>query len=178
MVAAAATAFVATSMPASATDDWVDELRLGVYDHSTQLFGTRHETSDPDINAEALFKSPDWLSWAAGPRPMIGANINTGGGTSIGYAGLAWDWNFTDALFLEGTFGGAIHDGNTSGSTGAGRDRNNYGCRVMFHETASVGWRFDEHNSLMLTADHMSNASLCSSNPGLTDVGVQYGYKF
>ena len=178
--ALAAGALVALSVPALAGDNLVDEVRLGVYDHSSPMFQTRHETTDPDINAEALFKSPDWLSWAWSPRPMIGANINTGGGTSIGYAGLAWDWNFTQSMFLEGSFGGAIHNGNTSGPSGGGnpRDRNNYGCRVMFHESASLGYRFDENVSVMLTVDHMSNASLCNENPGLTDAGVRLGYSF
>lgn len=175
--AAAAGALVAMSMPASAGDDWIDEVRLGVYDHNTPAFGTRHETSNPDINAEALFNSPDWLSWAFAPRPIVGANISTGGGTSIGYAGLAWTWDFTPSLFLEGSFGGAIHNGHTSEPTGS-RDRNNYGCRVMFHESASLGYRLTSSTSVMLTVDHMSNASLCDSNPGLTDAGVRLGYAF
>jgi len=131
--AAAATALVTMAVPASA-NDWIDELRVGVYDHAT--FGTSHETDNPDINGEVLFKSPDWLSWAFAPRPMIGANINTGGGTSIAYAGLAWTFNLTDAVFVEGTFGGAVHNGETSGVNGPGRDRMNYGCRAMFHESA------------------------------------------
>jgi lipid A 3-O-deacylase len=178
MTAAAVGALVAMSMPALAGDKLVDEVRLGVYDHNSKSFGTRHETSNPDINAEALFTSPTWLSWAFAPRPIVGANINTGGGTSIGYAGLAWTWDFTHSLFLEGSFGGAIHNGNTSGPTGSMRDRNNYGCRVMFHESASLGYRFDENVSLMLTVDHMSNASMCDVNPGLTDAGVRLGYSF
>ncbi|HUD51596.1 acyloxyacyl hydrolase [Parvibaculum sp.] len=176
--ALAATAFMGVSAPASATDNWIDELRVGVYDHASDAFGSSHETNNPDINAEALFASPDWLSWAGAPRPMIGANLNTGGGTSIAYAGLAWDYYFTDAIFVEGTFGGAIHNGETSGNNGPDRDRMNYGCRAMFHESASLGYNFDGHSSLMLTIDHMSNASLCDENPGLTDIGVRYGFKF
>ncbi|HEX7775666.1 MAG TPA: acyloxyacyl hydrolase [Parvibaculum sp.] len=175
MAAAAASMLIGLSLPAMAAEPWIDEVRLGVYDHDTNLAQSRHETSDPDINAQVLLKSPDFLSWAWAPRPLIGANINTGNGTSIAYLALAWDYSFTDALFVEGSFGGAIHNGETDHETPSKLD---LGCRVMFHETASLGWRFDEHNSLMLTADHMSNASLCSPNPGLTDIGVQYGYKF
>ena len=178
MIAGVAGVLVAMSMPAMAGDSLVDEVRLGVYEHNTPMFGTRHETNSPDLNAEALFKSPDWLSWAYAPRPIIGANINTGGGTSIGYAGLAWTWDFARSFFLEGSFGGALHNGHTSGPSGGVRDRNNYGCRVMFHEGASVGYRFDSHVSVMFAVDHMSNASLCSTNPGLTDAGVRVGYSF
>ncbi|MEN6544138.1 acyloxyacyl hydrolase [Parvibaculum sp.] len=172
--AMAATAFMALCAPTQAAD-WVDELRVGVYDHNTDLFATRHETSNPDINAEVLFKTPTFLEWAWAPRPIIGANINTGNGTSIAYAGLAWDYDFTKSLFVEGTFGGAIHNGETDHETST---KLNLGCRAMFHESASIGYRFDEHSSLMLTVDHMSNASLCDANPGLTDIGVRYGFKF
>lgn len=173
--ALAATAFIGVSAPASA-NDWIDELRVGAYDHDSNLAATRHETSRPDINGEVLFKSPDWLSWAFAPRPMIGTNVSTGGGTSIAYAGLAWTFDLTDALFIEGTFGGAIHNGHTSEHEDS--DRRNYGCRAMFHESASVGYRFTDSVSLMLTIDHMSNASLCDSNPGLTDAGARLGFKF
>jgi lipid A 3-O-deacylase len=175
MAAAAASMLIGVSLPAMADEPWIDEVRLGVYDHDSNLAASRHETSNPDINGQILLKSPDFLSWAGAPRPLIGTNINTGNGTSIAYLALAWDYNFTDALFVEGSFGGAIHNGETEHETPSKLD---LGCRVMFHETASIGWRFDEHNSLMLTADHMSNASLCHANPGLTDIGIQYGYKF
>lgn len=175
LAAVAASALVGMNMPAMAGEGPVDEVRLGIYDHNTSLFGSHHETNDPDINAEILFKSPSWLEWAFAPRINLGANINTGGGTSIAYTGLTWDYDFTDAFFVEGSFGGAIHNGETDTQTAS---KLNLGCRVMFHENASLGYRITANSSVMLTVDHMSNASLCSSNPGLTDVGIRYGYRF
>lgn len=175
LAAAALGAVCAFSLPAMAGDGIIDEARIGVYDHNSNLTATRHETSDPDVNVELLFKSPSWLQWAAKPRINIGANINTGNGTSIAYTGLVWDYNFTDAFFIEGGFGGAIHNGETSKETPS---KLNLGCRVMFHENASLGYRVTSNSSLMLTIDHMSNASLCSPNPGLTGVGIRYGYTF
>lgn len=175
---AAACLAAAMSMAATTTqadDKWIDEIRVGVYDHNSNLAASRHETNNPDINAEVLFASPDWLSWAFAPRPQLGANINTGSGTSIAYAGLAWDFTIVSGLFIEGSFGGAVHDGETRHQTS---NKLNLGCRAMFHESASIGWHFDDHSSLMATIDHMSNASLCDANPGLTDVGVRYGYSF
>jgi len=166
---------VAMCMPASADEKWIDEVRVGLYDHNSNLISSRDETSNPDINVEVLFPSPDWLSWAFAPRPQLGANINTGNGTSIAYAGLAWDYTIVGGLFIEGSFGGAVHNGRTDRETSNKLD---LGCRAMFHENASVGWHFDDHSSLMATIDHMSNASLCDNNPGLTDFGVRYGYSF
>lgn len=175
LAAAAACALVGVSLPAQAGDGIVDEVRLGIYDHNTNLFGTRHETDNPDINAEILFKSPSWLAWAASPRINLGTNINTGNGTSIAYTGLTWTYDFAPAWFVEGSFGGAIHNGETSKQTSS---KLNLGCRVMFHENASLGYRITDNSSLMLTVDHMSSASLCSPNPGLTDIGLRYGFRF
>ncbi|MCE9648547.1 MAG: acyloxyacyl hydrolase [Parvibaculum sp.] len=175
LAAAAACALVGLNAPAMAGDGPVDEVRLGIYDHNSSLFASRHETSNPDINAEILFKAPSWLEWMAQPRINLGANINTGNGTSIAYTGLTWDYNFTEAWFIEGSFGGAIHNGETDKQTASKLD---LGCRVMFHENASLGYRVTANSSVMLTVDHMSNASLCSPNPGLTDIGIRYGYTF
>lgn len=175
LAAAAACALFGISAPAQAGDGIVDEVRLGIYDHNTDLFGTRHETDSPDINAEILFKSPSWLDWAYSPRINLGANVNTDDGTSIAYTGLTWTYDFAPAWFVEGSFGGAIHNGETSKQTASKLD---LGCRVMFHENASIGYRVTENSSLMLTVDHMSSASLCSPNPGLTDIGLRYGFRF
>ncbi|MES1989974.1 MAG: acyloxyacyl hydrolase [Pseudomonadota bacterium] len=180
----ALSSILALSAPAIAADSGtgtntgkniVSEVRLGLYDHESELFGDRYETSDPDVNVEILFNAPDWLAWMANPRLNIGADINTGSGTSIGYGGLVWTYDVTDALFIEGAFGGAIHDGETDRPTA---DQMDLGCRVMFHESASIGYRVSDNTSVMVTVDHMSNAGLCSSNPGITNAGVRLGYTF
>ncbi|MGB5092316.1 MAG: acyloxyacyl hydrolase [Parvibaculum sp.] len=160
---------------AASAGDVVNEVRLGVYDHDSSIFRSRHEPDEPDINAEVLFNTPDFLRWMAAPRPHLGTTINTGGGTSMAYAGLTWDYFFNDAIFIEGSFGGAIHNGETDRSTA---DSRNYGCAVNFHENASLGYSFDGKSSLMLTLEHMSNANICDDNDGLSNIGIRYGYKF
>jgi len=174
MLAAAAICAVpsAVTVPAQAGDT---EFRLGIYDHDTNLFGTRKESKKPDINLEALFRSPDWLAWAGSPRPRIGATINTGHGTSIGYAGLAWTWNVTEAFFLEAGAGGAVHNGELNNTN---KRKRAFGCRANFHQNLSVGFRLNESHSIMLTGEHMSNASLCRENQGITNVGLRYGISF
>jgi len=151
------------------------EFRLGIYDHDSKLFASRHETNSPDVNLEALFRSPAWLAWAGAPRPRIGATINTGHGTSIGYAGLAWTWDVTDMFFLEGGFGGAVHNGELNNTA---KRKRAFGCRANFHENLSAGFRINESNSIMLTVEHMSNASLCDENQGITNIGLRYGISF
>lgn len=168
-------ALMSLSAPVMAGNSFIDEMRVGVYDHNSNLTGSRYETSDPDINLEVLFKSPEWLQWMAQPRINIGANVNTGNGTSSLYSGLVWDYDFTQTFFIEGGFGAAIHNGETNVKTATKVD---LGCRVLFHENVSLGYRVTANSSVMLTMDHMSNAGLCDPNPGMTDVGVRYGYTF
>lgn len=174
LAAVAATALICAGAPASA-EDFISEVRLGVMDHDSSMFHDSHETSDPDINFELRFASPDFLSWAFAPRPLIGGSINTGDGTSIGYAGLGWTFDLTDAFFIDLTFGGAVHDGATNGKTPTSND---FGCRTQFHESASIGYRFDKSNAVMLSVEHMSNAGLCDANEGLTNTGLRYAYTF
>ena len=52
------------------------------------------------------------------------------------------------------------------------------GCRGAFREAASVGVRITPQLSVLGTLEHLSNAGLCSSNRGLSTVGVRVGYSF
>lgn len=174
LAAAAAVLALMCTQPALA-DGPITEFRIGIMDHDTGLYRQTHETNDPDINLEVRFVSPGFLSWAFSPQPVIGTDINTGSGTSLAYAGLGWNFYLTDAVFIDFTLGGAIHNGETKTKTA---DSRAYGCRLNFHESFSLGYSFDEKNSIMLSTDHMSNASLCDENPGLSNLGIRYAYKF
>ncbi|MFC7398589.1 acyloxyacyl hydrolase [Chelatococcus sp. GCM10030263] len=110
------------------------------------------------------------------PRFHVGGSANTAGQTSFAYAGFTWTVPITQALFVEATFGGAIHNGETGEFVG--RDHSALGCSPLFRESASIGWRFDEHWSVMATIEHLSNAGLCEQNRGLTNVGARIGYSF
>jgi hypothetical protein len=110
------------------------------------------------------------------PRFHVGGSANTAGQTSFAYAGFTWTVPITQALFVEATFGGAIHNGETGEIVGSNHSA--LGCSPLFRESASVGWRFDEHWSVMATIEHLSNAGLCEQNRGLTNVGARIGYSF
>ncbi|WP_222182845.1 acyloxyacyl hydrolase [Geminicoccus harenae] len=149
------------------------EVRAGVYAHD--LTGPAHERDGVDLNGEILFKSPGFLAWAFAPRPRLGGTVSTNGGTSLAYADLGWTIGLTDRIFADLSIGGAIHDGSLGGSSS---DENAYGCRVNFHETLSLGYRVAPAVSVMLSAEHMSNAGLCDKNDGLTNLGIRLGYGF
>jgi hypothetical protein len=110
------------------------------------------------------------------PRPHVGALASTNGGTSQIYAGLTWDVPVTERLFLEATFGGAVHDGETERrpvQTGP-----ELGCPVSFRESIGIGVRLTDNWRVLASVDHSSHAGLCGVNDGLTHAGVSVGYRF
>ncbi|CAH1648444.1 acyloxyacyl hydrolase [Chelatococcus asaccharovorans] len=110
------------------------------------------------------------------PRFHVGGSANTAGATSFAYAGFTWTVPITAQLFVEASFGGAVHNGKTGDDVGPNRAA--LGCSPLFRESASVGWRFDEHWSLLATIEHLSNGGLCEQNRGLTNVGARVAYSF
>lgn len=151
----------------------IDEIRGGFYAHD--VAGPAHEDDNVDLNAEILFDSPTFLSWAFEPRPRLGGTLSGNGGTSLVYLDLGWTIDFTETVFLDFSVGGAVHDGELDSNA---RNENSYGCRANFHESISLGYRFSTAWSAMITAEHMSNAWLCEPNDGLTNVGARIAYSF
>ncbi len=155
---------------------WLSEFRLGILAHNIGPIASAREDG-AQINAELRFKPPPLFEYILSPRPHIGASINTAGDTSFLYLGLTWTWNITDALFLDLSFGGTIHDGWLT-SHEPEPDRRLMGSRLLFRESLELGYRFLDHHSLSLMLDHVSNAGLLHKNQGNDDVGLRYGYRF
>ena len=157
-----------------------DEFRLGVFAHDLDGNGQRREDG-ANINAELLFAAPQidfgnpLANFFFTPRPHIGASVNSSGGTSSAYAGFTWELPIYGPIFVEGTFGGAIHNGETKL---VDPNMQPLGCRALFRESASIGADISENMRLLATINHMSNSGLCDLNPGITDVGVSLGYRF
>ena len=81
--------------------------------------------------------------------------------------------------FVEASFGGAVHNGNTQSNLALiPVDRSALGCSPLFRESGSVGYRLSQNWSVMATIEHLSNAGICSQNRGLTNVGARLGYTF
>lgn len=156
----------------------ITEIRGGVF--AANLEENIDEQAETFVNGEVLFRrlsgryDDPILDILLRPRPHVGFELTPDeGGTQIVYAGVTWEVPLGDRIFVEASFGGAIHDGPTDGN-----DPNSYGCAVNFRESASLGFNLDNNWRLMLTVDHMSNGGLCDQNQGITNAGVRLGYRW
>ncbi|KAB2851453.1 MAG: acyloxyacyl hydrolase [Hyphomicrobiaceae bacterium] len=154
------------------------EIRFGAVEQNVE--GTRNENG-LSINGELLIalsnrlRQRSLLEELLQPRILLGGLLNTDRHTSLIYLGLAWELPIDERLFIEWTFGGAIHDGPLSTSDPANVAA--FGCRANFYESASAGINIDSHWRLLVTVQHMSNNKWCDPNAGLTNVGVRLGYR-
>ena len=156
----------------------ISEARLGVYYHNMEDYG---ETGI-DLNAEILFNElpgsygNPFLDFILKPRPHIGADLNLDGNTSFAYAGFSWTAEIFGPVFIEGVFGGALHNGETG--NGNYPNRADMGCAWAFHEAVSIGVTLQDEWRVMGTLEHFSNAGLCDRNSGITNAGVRVGKLF
>jgi lipid A 3-O-deacylase len=168
-------------VPAGAQTKLIDEFKIGGLAHDVTFLG-RHVEGGADVNIEVLFTPPDILRIIGSPRPHIGADINTSGNTTDGYFGLTWGitliqslFGAGDGVFVNGSLGGAIHDGYID-SAPAGRKR--LGSRILFRESAELGYQLTPNTSISAIVDHISNANLGNHNAGITSAGARLGVKF
>ena len=165
----------------SAPGQIIDEVKLGALGHDVGFLGDNIEHG-PDVNAEVLFVSPDFLSIIGSPRPHIGGDINTAGETSDAYFGLTWGVSLIqnllrpgDYIFANGSLGGAYQDGFIDNAP-IGRKR--LGSPVLFRESAELGYQITPMVSVSAILDHISNANLAQHNAGITSAGGRVGFKF
>jgi len=152
----------------------LSEVRVGALVHDQGPF-TSNEEDGYDGNLELLFVSPHFLEAIWSPRPHLGVSVNSDGDTSQAYFGLTWEWSFAGSWFAGFSFGGAVHDGETTTNK---TDRKELGCHLLFRESVEGGYRFGGRHSVSLFLDHISNAKLCDANEGLENWGLRYGYSF
>lgn len=185
VVALALAVFAGRAMAQGAYDFGIDEVRGGLFFHSVDhappsaFLGLIDTSRLEDVNVELLFRPFDLgdLNWLGAIRPHLGATVNFGGLESQVYGGLSWTHHIFDGpVFIEASFGAALHNGALSGATLPAR---NLGCSALFRESGSIGVDVSEQASVMLTVEHSSHAGLCGANNyGITNLGVRAGWKF
>lgn len=156
----------------------LDEVRAGILAHDV----AHKEQGSVDAAFELLSSrlpvhtGSVFADFLLGPRLHLGTTVNLEGKTSHVFAGVTWTAHLTERFFVEGAFGGALHNGEQRarpGRTGLGD------CAVTFREWGGVGVAFSPQWSLIAGVEHLSHAGLCGRvNDGLTNVGAKLGYKF
>lgn len=161
------------------------EIRGGILAHDTGFLleaGPRHDVYA--INAEVLFPSPDFLSFAYDPRPKVGISLAPDAdGISTIYAGLNWDIPVYGNWYVMAGVGGSLNNADrlTEADLQPGETKDTFrlvGCHALFHLSAGFGYRVTEDVSIQFYGDHISNANLCDNNEGLDQWGVRLGYAF
>jgi lipid A 3-O-deacylase len=165
--------------PAPAPAGILSEFRFGL--SAQDPWGPEGNDGSANLTGEILFAKPftasDLFTSYFIPRPHVGGSVNFDGRTSFAYAGLTWTFDITPSLFVEGSFGGAVHNGKKEVFDSTS-DRQALGCSPLFRESGSVGVRLSANWNLMATVEHLSNAGACSENRGLTNIGARVGYSF
>jgi lipid A 3-O-deacylase len=165
--------------PTHSSFRWMDEVRAGAYVHSPGYTEGNTLSLSGELLTSRLpvgFSNPI-ASFVFGPRLNVGFTANVQGYTSFVYTGFTWTYDVTDSIFLETSFGGGVHNGELEPPVP--QDRLKLGCRALFREGATLGYRLSEHWSVMASVEHLSHAGLCSSyNNGITTAGGRIGYRF
>ena len=147
------------------------EIKFGLMQHDFDTkFGHRHEKGQ-NIIVEYLFdKMQNYLR----AFPHIGASINNRGFTSNIYTGLTWQFDMKDMIVVEVTLGASINNAERLES----KKKRALGSKLLFRESFSVGYLINKAHSVSIMIDHISSADIKKPNPGLTDIGIRYGFRF
>ena len=151
------------------------EAKFGVLYHDVpNLWSGFRLESGVDLNGELLL-APALPILGGAIRPAIGGTVNTDGYTSKAYIDTRWQIELPHGFYFGIGLGAAIHDGHLVPDA---PDRKALGGRWLFHIPAEIGYRFDQHNSISIYFEHMSNGNTQTYNEALDSIGVRYGYRF
>ena len=187
----------------------VAEVRAGIGAHDLRVLSDQTVKEDSGvINGEIIFEEPEFLKWALSPQPYIGGQLNLGGGTSYGGAGLLWRQNFGKKFYGDFSFGVVIHDGTLEADLPT-IDINDfesveafladpqaqailnersfrllntleYGSRILLREQLTLGYRLDEKWALEGYFEHVSHGNIWTDGPndGSDSAGFRINRKF
>jgi lipid A 3-O-deacylase len=165
----------ATASHAQGASPFFYEAKFGVLAHDVpNLWSGFRLERGVDINAEVIL-APALPLLGGAIRPAIGGSVNTEGYTSKGYIDARWQLETASGVYFGLGLGAAVHDGHLGPDA---LDRKALGSRILFHIPIEIGYRFDQHNSLSVYFEHMSNGYTRAYNEALDSLGVRYGYRF
>ena len=183
MMAAAGVALLAGTAQA---EDRGMEFRLGVTAHDL----ADHVEDGPNVTAEILFGSPDFLSAIWSPRPYVYGSFNTNGLTNFGAAGLAWNIPVGERLHFEIKEGLSYNDGvvdiDQSSPPGdperirLATTRSLMGSHYLFHTSVGVDYDINDRWAIGAYYEHVSHGQILAKgrNQALDNAGFRLSYRF
>ncbi|MXQ14757.1 acyloxyacyl hydrolase [Microvirga makkahensis] len=179
LLAGSTSLLAADARKQSAQPSILSEFRIGF--SAQDPWGSEGDDGSANLTGEILLAKPftasDLFTSYFIPRPHFGGSLNFDGRTDFAYTGLTWTVDVTPSLFVEGSIGGAFHNGKKDANDPFS-DRRALGCSPLFRESGSVGVRLSANWSVVATIEHLSSAGSCSENRGLTNIGARVGYSF
>jgi lipid A 3-O-deacylase len=187
------TVLIAAMGATSAAHADVEEVRFGIVQHNIR---TDHgdladpKEDGPNVEAELVFTSPDWIKWLGAPRPYLMASVNTQGNTSFGGAGLYWRWEFAENWAFEPGFGYVVHNGerdipdefapDSPEATAFEAEHQLLGSRDFFRTSFALEREFTPRFAAQLYYEHLSHGQILDTgrNQGLDEAGVRFLYRF
>jgi hypothetical protein len=107
--------------------------------------------------------------------PYAFVSVNSAGDTNFAAAGLSW--KIGGPIYVRPGIGLALHTGPSR--VRPGRDRIDFGSRVLFEPELAVGAQIGGGASIEASWVHLSHATLFSGqNPGTDNFGVRLNYRF
>ena len=106
---------------------------------------------------------------AYGPlQPIYGISSTEKGGTMFG-VGVAYEFKFSDKVFLESSFLPGFYI----------RNEDKYlGKQPFFRSKLGLGYRFSKNFSTSISYDHRSNGRIKGVNPGMETLQANFGFHY
>ena len=190
LLAATSLLLSTTALAAPASAQLIEEARLGVMQHNICVIDCKNADKEdgPNIEAELVFASPDFMRYIASPRPFIIGSFNTAGNTSYGGFGLMWNWDFAEKWSLEPSLGYVIHDGATESpfpqgdprSAAFARDNILFGSEDLFRTGLALNRDIGPNWGLQVQYDHLSHGQILGNgrNQGVDSIGLRAYFRF
>lgn len=172
----------ATAIPGFTSPSWTEpgdrfEARFGAFAQEAAGTATTGALNAELVSPRLPFGLPG--AWSVlTPRLHGGVLGNVGGDANAAYAGLLWTIPLHERLFAEAFVGGAVRDRMTPGGRGS------FQCGPSLNSGGSIGYRFSDRWSVMVTYDRMANGAApatgsgCALGPVVNNYGARVGFSF
>lgn len=147
------------------------EIKIGILQHDFDKKFNHRAEKGQNIIIEYLFDKMDNPLKAS---PHIGFSFNNKGYTSNLFTGFTWQLDLSEKFVVEASLGLSINNGERKMS----KKRRALGSNLLFREAFALGYNISNEYSISVMIDHVSSADIAKPNPGLTDIGIRFGYKF